>query len=185
MDLRVAVPFHEAVLGGRKRVGLDAYFWPHLEQYRVVLLVHPAEKLYEQPPSSVYRLEPLVGPDRQARDLATVSRMRVEGARGPRLGLYTRLALIFAPWLVASQLKKLEARVPEEAHARMVAEFIAGKGLEPTGRILWMVFRETRSGSLLLPEEESMARVYSIIAERDKGYVQAVDKILREASRRL
>jgi hypothetical protein len=183
--LKVAIPFNEALLGDKKRVGLDAYFWPSLaKRYRVVLLVHPAEKLYEEPPRGIHRLRPRISIDEQIRDLHMVSRLVVEGrAKGPRLGLTERLMLLFAPWLVMYRLKNESVTVPEEVQAKGLAEYILREGLQPTGKILWMVFEETNDERVLMPEDESMANVYSVLAERDDGYRRVAHEAIRAAQR--
>ncbi len=184
-ELKVAIPFNEALLGDKKRVGLDAYFWPSLvKRYRVVLLVHPAEKLYEEPPRGIHRLRPRISINEQIKDLYIVSRLVVEGrAKGPRLGLTERLMMLFAPWLVMYRLKNENVIVPEEVQAKGLAEYILREGLQPTGKILWMVFEETNDERILMPEDESMANIYSVLAERDDGYRREAQEAIRTAQR--
>jgi len=170
-----AVPFHLHRAEG-KRLGLDAFFWPSLaERYRVVLLVHPAEKLLEEPPAGACRLPVRVGAEAQAEELEAVARRPPPPVEAPRPSLLRRLAeLLVPPKLLV--LGGGEARVPEEAQARSLARMIGR--VEPAGGLLWGLFYEEEGGALL-PRDPVMGRIYRELRRRDPGYVAGEEEARR------
>ncbi|NOZ88543.1 MAG: hypothetical protein GXO15_01315 [Crenarchaeota archaeon] len=184
---RLAVPYHVARLPGGRLVGLDAYFWPSLERrYRVVLLVHPAERLAREPPPGSCRLPSRVAPQRQASEIEAVASLKPRPPRLPRLprpSLAERLASLLVPGrLLARGGEPAEALPSEELQARGLAKLL--KGLEPTGETRWAAFTSDNAGAaLLLPEDPSLARIYQALADRDPGYTAAAREAIRSCSR--
>jgi hypothetical protein len=166
---RYAAPFHEAILGNGRRVGLDAYLWPHLQvRYRVVLLVQPADRLTTTPPPCACRLPALAGPEEQARDLERVATARPPTPEVPRPSLLRRLAELLVPPKLLSMADE-EPRVPEEAQARSLARLIGQPRF--TGRTLWALLED--DGEAILPANADMARIYAELRRRDPGYLSA------------
>ena len=186
---RLAVPYNLARLPGGRLVGLDAYFWGRLDRgYRVVLLVHPAERLQDEPPPGACRLEPRVAVEEQLRDLEAVSRLKPTSpprARGP--GLLERLASLIMPGRLLDRAAGSEevfvALPSEELQARSLARML--RGAEPEQGTRWAVFTDAGAGpSILLPEDPVMARIYSGLADRDRGYREAALEALSGCRRR-
>lgn len=166
----VLVPFHLARLGDRL-VGMDAYFWPSLEErYRVVLLVQPAERLSGAPAGGC-RLPARVEARDQVEEIQHLARERIPRPRVRRGRAWRSLAWLLVP------VKLLEAaglwdrvEVPEKAYALALARGL--QGLEPLGETRYAAF--TRGGDgVLLPVDEGMRRIYSELARRDRGYARA------------
>ena len=173
MANRVLVPFHLARLG-EKVVGLDAFFWPSLEKrYRVVLLVHPAERLGEAP-AGACRLPVRVSVEEQIEEVRSIARRRPERPRIQRAPLWRRIAWLFMPAGMLRDGQEDVLEVSEEMQAVGLARVL--RGLEPLGETRYAVFEhvETEHGGLLLPVDESMRRIYQELARRDQGYQRAV-----------
>lgn len=167
-----AVPYHEARLPGGRLVGMDAYFWPALEQrYRIVLLVQPADRLEQQPPRGACRLPARAEPGQQAEEIQRIANLTPPPVEAPRPSLLRRLAELVIPYKLL-YMGAREPRVPEEAQARSLARLIGRP--EPTGRLLWALFEKTPAG--LLPRDEGMARIYSELRRRDPGYQEAEEE---------
>jgi len=170
----VLVPFHLARLG-KRIVGLDAFFWPSLDKrYRVVLLVHPAERLGGVL-AEYCRLPVRVSAEEQVEEVRSIARRRPEKPHVRRAPLWRRIAWLFMPMGVLRDGQEDILELSEELQAVGLARTL--RGLEPLGETRYAVFEhvEAEQGRLLLPVDESMRRIYLELARRDQGYQQALE----------
>jgi len=174
----VLVPFHLARLG-KRIVGLDAFFWPSLEKrYRVVLLVHPAERLGEAAMEGC-RLPVQVDIGDQIGEIREIAQRKPEKPRTPRATMQRRFAWFLLPLNMLRDMLRSEAeefQFSEELQAVGLAKII--RELEPLGETRYAAFEpvEEDGEELLLPVDGNMRRIYRELARRDKGYRRAASQ---------